>query len=155
MNADQFFGEINDKRPRTVAVEEVPNGESTYNQLSGVNVNKHTEKKGQFTYLSWAFAVQELLKASPGATWDIHIFDVDGDQCPYMRTGAGYFVQVTVVVDGVPRTQVHPVLNFKNQPVTSPNAFDINTAIQRCLTKAIALHGLGLYIYAGEDLPPE
>ena len=147
MNADQFF----EMEPDT----KVNGEESIYDRLAKVNVNKYTEKKGQFTYLSWAYAVQELLKAAPNATWEIHLVDVDGDQCPYMRTPAGYFVQVTVVVDGVPRTQVHPVLNFKNQPVTSPNAFDINTAIQRCLTKAIALHGLGLYIYAGEDLPPE
>ena len=79
----------------------------------------------------------------------------DTNQCPYMRTPAGYFVQVTLTVNDVPRTQVHPVLDFRNQPVNTPNAFDINTAIQRCLTKAIALQGLGLYIYAGEDLPPE
>ena len=70
-----------------------------------------------------------------------------------MKTDTGYFVQVTVNVDGVDRTQVHPVLDNKNQSIDSPNAFQINTSIQRCLAKAIALHGLGLYIFAGEDLP--
>ena len=70
-----------------------------------------------------------------------------------MKTDSGYFVQVTVDVDGVKRTQVHPVLDNRNQPIKEPNAFQINTSIQRCLAKAIALHGLGLYIFAGEDLP--
>jgi hypothetical protein len=70
-----------------------------------------------------------------------------------MKTPAGAFVQVTVDIDSVKRTQVHPVLDHMNKTVDEPNAFQINNSIQRCLAKAIALHGLGLYIYAGEDLP--
>ena len=70
-----------------------------------------------------------------------------------MRTGAGCFVKVTVWSGGIARTQVHPVLDNRNKPIEEPNAFQVNTSIQRCLAKAIALHGLGLYIYAGEDLP--
>jgi hypothetical protein len=70
-----------------------------------------------------------------------------------MKTDTGYFVQVTVTVNMIDRTQVHPVLDNRNQTIDEPNAFQINTSIQRCLAKAIALHGLGLYIYAGEDLP--
>jgi len=74
---------------------------------------------------------------------------------PYMRTDTGYYVEVEVTIDGISRSQVHPVLDHRNKPCDKPNAFDINTSIQRCLAKAIALHGLGLHIYSGEDLPPK
>jgi hypothetical protein len=70
---------------------------------------------------------------------------------PYLKTETGYFVEVAV--QGVTLAQIHPVLDGKNRPILEPTAFDINTSIQRCLVKAIALHGLGLYVYAGEDLP--
>ena len=70
-----------------------------------------------------------------------------------MQTDAGCFVQVSLTVDGVTRSQIHPVLDNVNKTVMQPNAFQVNTSIQRCLAKVIALHGLGLYIYAGEDLP--
>jgi hypothetical protein len=70
-----------------------------------------------------------------------------------METSTGFFVQVTVTVGGVARTQIHPVLDNRNKTLEKPNAFQINTSIQRCLAKAIALHGLGLYIFAGEDVP--
>ena len=128
---------------------------STFEVLNAVNVNEFTEKKGNFTYLSWAWAVRELLKVDPKATWIVHEYPHgNGEtQSPYMRTGAGCFVKVTLTVDGIERTQIHPVLDNRNQTIDEPNAFQINTSIQRCLTKAIALHGLGLYIYAGEDLP--
>ena len=127
--------------------------EYKFGVLDSINVNEYTEKKGQFTYLSWAWAVRELLKVSPNATWIVHKFGELENQQPYMKTDAGCFVQVTVHVDDVGRTQVHPVLDNRNQTIQEPNAFQINTSIQRCLAKAIALHGLGLYIYAGEDLP--
>lgn len=126
-----------------------------FEELNSINVNEYTEKKGQFTYLSWAWAVRELLKVDPEATWEIHKWGGDDDvnSRPYMETEAGYFVQVTVWVGGIARTQIHPVLDNRNQTLEKPNAFQINTSIQRCLAKAIALHGLGLYIFAGEDLP--
>jgi len=72
---------------------------------------------------------------------------------PYLATEAGVFVEVAVTVQGVRLSQIHPVLDSRNRPLLAPSAFDINTSIQRCLVKAIALHGLGLYVYAGEDLP--
>ena len=75
------------------------------------------------------------------------------DGLPYQKTETGYFVEVAVTVQGVALSQIHPVLDARNEPIEVPDAFDINTSIQRCLVKAIALHGLGLYIYAGEDLP--
>ncbi len=84
----------------------------------------------------------------------MHLFDnADGTKQPYMKNETGAYVQVSVDVDGVIRTQIHPVLDHRNAPIENPNSFQINTSIQRCLAKAIALHGLGLYIFAGEDLP--
>ena len=124
-----------------------------FRELNDIDVSEHTEKKGQFTYLSSAWAVRELLKVDPEATWEIHEWGIEGNRQPYMQTEAGCFVQVTVWVGGIARTQVHPVLDNRNQTIKVPNAFQINTSIQRCLAKAIALHGLGLYIFAGEDVP--
>jgi hypothetical protein len=108
------------------------------------------EQKGQFNYLSWAYAVEELRKIKPDATWRV-IKTEEG--YPYISTPAGHFVEVEVTVDGIALSQIHPVLDNRNQTIEQPNAFQINTSIQRCLAKAIALHGLGLYIFRGEDLP--
>jgi hypothetical protein len=120
-----------------------------YTELSKIDVSEHTEKKGKFSYLSWAWAVDQLRKCHPDATWEVIRFD----GMPFMKTECGYFVEVAVTVNGITLSQIHPVLNNHNKPIAQPNAFEINTSIQRCLVKAIALHGLGLYIYAGEDLP--
>ena len=123
---------------------------SVFETLSAIDVGQFTEKKGNFTYLSWADAVNVLLKHYPDATWRV-LTNPDG--YPYTPCPAGAFVTVELTIDGIPRTQVHPVLDFRNKAISEPNAFDVNTAIQRCLAKAISLHGLGLYIYRGEDLP--
>tara|TARA_R100000781_G_scaffold56978_2_gene36870 strand:- start:1759 stop:2337 length:579 start_codon:yes stop_codon:yes gene_type:complete len=131
----------------------MPKDKSVFEKLNSIDVSNFTEKKGRFTYLSWAWAVRELLKVAPTAQWKIHQWGLEGNEKPYMQTKAGCFVQVTLTIDDISRTQVHPVLNHKNQSIEEPNAFEINTSIQRCLAKAIALHGLGLYIFAGEDLP--
>lgn len=120
-----------------------------YAELAKIDVSEHIEKKGKFSYLSWAYAVDVLRKHDPTATWEVMRFD----GMPYMKTECGYFVEVAVTVKGITLSQIHPVLNNYNKPIPQPNSFDINTSIQRCLVKAIALHGLGLYIYAGEDLP--
>ena len=117
--------------------------------LNAVNVSEHIEKKGAFSYLSWPFAVAELRLADPAATWEVKRFD----GLPYLKTDCGYFVEVAVTVQSTTLSQIHPVLDGKNRPILEPDAFDINTSIQRALVKAIALHGLGLYIYGGEDLP--
>jgi hypothetical protein len=118
-------------------------------RLNQINVSEHIEKKGTFSYLSWPFAVAQLRLADPTASWEVRRFE----GLPYLRSETGYFVEVAVTVQGVTLSQIHPVLDGRNQPIAEPTAFDINTSIQRCLVKAIALHGLGLYIYAGEDLP--
>ena len=122
-----------------------------FTELDRVDVTQHIEKKGRFSYLSWAYAVRELKKRHPSATWIVHEY---GDGVPFINTECGFFVKVTVMVNLVEMTQVHPVLDHQNKPINTPNAFQINTSIQRCLAKAIALHGLGLHLYAGEDLPP-
>lgn len=118
-------------------------------RMNQINISEHLEKKGEFAYLSWPFAVAQLRLADPAAFWEVRRFD----GLPFLKTEAGYFVEVAVTVQGITLSQIHPVLDGKNRPIFEPTAFDINTSIQRCLVKAIALHGLGLYVYAGEDLP--
>ena len=133
----------------TESVSQMKKDFNVFKVLSEVNVNENTEKKGKFTYLSWAWAVNELLKHFPTAEWEVKRFD----GLPYLKTDTGYYVEVEVNINGLKRSQIHPVLDNYNKPIMKPNCFQINTSIQRCLAKAISLHGLGLYIYAGEDLP--
>jgi len=125
--------------------------EKLFEQMLKKDVSDHIEKKGGFSYLSWPYAVAELRKADPGATWEVKRF---GD-VPFMQTDCGFFVEVSVTFSNITLSQIHPVLDNANRPIAKPNSFQINTSIMRCLVKAIALHGLGLYIYAGEDLPSE
>ena len=115
-------------------------------ELRKINVNENTEKKGKFTYLSWAWAVDQLLQLDPSATWRY-------DQP--MAFGDTLMVFCTVTAFNKDMTAQLPVMNNQNKAMPNPDAFAVNTAMQRCLAKAIALHGLGLYIYAGEDLPDE
>jgi hypothetical protein len=117
--------------------------------LLKVNVNDHTEKKNGLTYLSWAWAWQEALKADPSANWNVKMF---GDQ-PLVKIGETAMVFVEVTMLGKTMTCQLPVLDHRNKAIANPDAFQVNTAIMRCLAKCIGLHGLGLYIYAGEDLP--
>lgn len=125
------------------------NTNNYFARLNAINVSDHIEKKGGFAYLSWPFAVSQLRMADPTATWEVCRFE----GLPYLITDTGVFVEVAVTVQGITLSQIHPVLDGRNRPILAPTAFDINSSIQRCLVKAIALHGLGLYIYAGEDLP--
>jgi hypothetical protein len=118
-------------------------------RLSAINVSEHIERKAGHAYLSWPFAVAQLRLAEPTATWEVRRFN----GLPYLMSEAGVFVEVAVTVQAVTLSQIHPVLDGRNRPLLAPTAFDINTSLARCLVKAIALHGLGLYIYAGEDLP--
>lgn len=121
--------------------------ESAFLRFASINVNDKTEKKQNLTYLSWAWAVDQLLRVDPGATWSYDEPKVFGNDT--------MMVFCTVTACGKSMTAQLPVMNHKNQPIPQPDAFQVNTAMQRCLAKAIALHGLGLYIYAGEDLPSE
>jgi hypothetical protein len=113
-------------------------------ELAAVNVNDHVEKKGSLSYLSWAWAVDQLLRRDPAASWSYGQPEKYGDTM---------MVYCTVTAFGQPRTMQLPVMDHRNKAIANPDAFQVNTAMQRCLVKAIALHGLGLYIYAGEDLP--
>ena len=119
---------------------------SKYLELRKINVNDNTEKKGRFTYLSWAWAVDQLLQLDPMATWEYK---------EPMKFGDTMMVFCTVTAFGKNMTAQLPVMNNQNKSMINPDSFAVNTAMQRCLAKAIALHGLGLYIYAGEDLPED
>ena len=119
------------------------------NKLLSTNVNGHTEKKGGLTYLSWAWAWAEALKADEDATFKVEMF---GDKC-FMDINGTAMVFVTVTMFRKPMTCQLPVMDFRNKAILNPDAFAVNTSIMRCMTKALALHGLSLYIYAGEDLP--
>jgi hypothetical protein len=118
--------------------------------LLKINVNGHTERKGNLTYLSWAWAWAEVLKVDPGAQWTAH--EWDNSPVMYLRNGTA-MVKVSVEIKGDIKTCILPVMDNRNRAIVDPDAFAVNSAIMRCLTKAIAMHGLGLYIYAGEDLP--
>ena len=121
-------------------------------ELLKINVNEHTEKKGKLTYLSWSWAWAEVLKIDPSANWSMQTYD--GKPCMYLLDGSA-MVSVAVTIKGDTKSCVLPVMNHQNKAINNPDAFAVNTAIMRCLAKAIGMHGLGLYIYAGEDLPEE
>lgn len=127
---------------------------SVFETLNAINVNGHTEQKNGLTYLSWAWAWGEVKKAFPDATYTIYQNEELGNM-PYFTDGKTCFVKTGVTIDGIEHIEFLPVMDFKNKsiPADSVTSFDINKAIQRSLTKACARHGLGLYIYAGEDLP--
>jgi len=120
-------------------------------ELLKLNVNDHVEKKQNLSYLSWAWAWAEALKADPAASFEVIPFDGK----PYMDVNGTGMVWVTVTMFGKPMTCFLPVMDHRNKPITNPDAFQVNTALMRCMTKGLALHGLGLYIYAGEDLPED
>ena len=113
------------------------------------NVNEHTEKKNNLTYLSWAWGWAEALKADEDATFKVEMF---GDKC-FMDINGTAMVFVTVTMFRKPMTCQLPVMDYRNKAIPNPDAFAVNTAIMRCMTKALSLHGLALYLYAGEDLP--
>jgi hypothetical protein len=121
--------------------------------LLTLNVNEHTEKKANLTYLSWAWAWAEALKADQDAHYQVQMWGKDGEEKCYMDINGTCMVWVTVTMFGKPMTCQLPVMDHRNKAVPNPDAFQVNTAIMRCMTKALSLHGLGLYIYAGEDLP--
>jgi hypothetical protein len=121
--------------------------------LLKINVSEHTEKKGGLPYLSWAWAWAEVLKIDPAATWVVHQYGPQGSEQPCMWIGDTAMVHTSVTIHQVRRECLLPVMDNKNNAVKSPDARKISDAIMRCMTKAIAMHGLGLYIYAGEDLP--
>jgi len=124
---------------------------TVWERLSQIDVNEHTEKKGNLTYLSWAWAWGTLKNEYPNASFHKHW----SDNLPYaIDEGGNAYVRVTVNVEDAEVTETLPVLGGNNRPVKNPDSFAVNTSLQRCLAKAIAYHGLGHYIYAGEDTAP-
>ena len=132
--------------------------ESLWSKLSKIDCSEHVEKKGNFNYLSWAWAWATLKEHCPDATFEKHWFDM-GDppySLPYAMDKQGNaYVKVTVTVDGQSISETYPVTNHHNKSIQKPDSMEVNTALQRCLVKAIAFHGLASYLYAGEDLPPD
>ncbi len=115
-----------------------------YAEIRKINVNQYIEQKNGLAYLSWSWAVDQLLQLDESASWEYA-------EPKYF--GETMMVFCTVHAFGKSRTAQLPVMDFKNRAIANPDAFSVNTAMQRCLAKSISLHGLGMYIYAGEDLP--
>ena len=125
---------------------------SSWDQLKAVNVEEKNmvEKKNDLAYISWAMAWSALCDIYPDATFEKHCNE---QGLPYFKDEQGYcFTKVTVTVNGKSITEILPVLNYANKAVKNPDSFQVNTSLQRCLAKAISLHGLGVHIYSGEDI---
>jgi hypothetical protein len=125
---------------------------NVFKTLNKINVNEHTEQKGKLTYLSWSWAWAEMKKCYPESNYTVY---ENEDGWNYHHDGKTAWVKVGVTIEGLEHIEYLPVLDFKNQsiPMDKITSMNVNTAIQRSITKCIARHGLGLYIYAGEDLP--
>ena len=125
---------------------------SVFETLNKINVNDHTEDKNGLTYLAWAWAWAEVKKAYPNAFYTIY---ENREGWNYFTDGRTCWVKTGVTIEGLEHIEDLPVMDYRNQsiPLDKVKSTDVNKAIQRSLTKACARHGLGLYIYAGEDLP--
>lgn len=121
-------------------------------ELNSIDVKDKIEKKNGLSYLSWAYAWAELKKRHPDASYTVY---ENKDEVNYFTDGKTAWVKTGVTVNGLEHIEYLPVMDYRNKsiPVENITSFDVNKAIQRSLTKAVARHGLGLYIYAGEDLP--
>ena len=125
---------------------------SIFSTLNNVNVNENVEKKNGLSYLPWAWAWTEVKRYYPNATYTVY---KRPDGVNYWTDGRTCWVETGVTIEGLEHIEMLPVMDYKNCaiPLESVTSTDVNKAIQRSLTKAAARHGLGLYIYAGEDLP--
>ena len=146
--ASNFVPKIDDNSPAKMSV---------FETLNKINVNEHTEKKGNLTYLSWAWAWAEVKKAFPDATYTVYERETATGPVNYFTDGKTAWVKVGLTINGLEHVEMLPVMDFHNKsmPLAAIDSMAVNKAIQRGLTKAAARHGLGLYIYAGEDLPEE
>ena len=126
-------------------------------ELNNINVSDKTEKKNGLTYLSWAWAWGEVKKLHPTANYTIYERETEHGPVNYFTDGFTCWVKTGVTINDIEHIEELPVMDFKNKsiPLEVVTSFDVNKTIQRSLTKALARHGLGLYIYAGEDLPEE
>lgn len=126
--------------------------------MSQIDISKMTERKNGFTYLSWSHAYRLLRQHCPEAEIVKSVFTMpDGRRLPYMVDESGYaYVQVTVIIEDYTCVEVMPVLNHANRPVQNPDSFAVNASLQRCMAKAISMAtGLGIHLYAGEDMPQQ
>lgn len=123
-----------------------------FNTLNNVNLKEYTKKKMNLSYLPWAFAWAEVKKRFPDANYTIYENDQGWN---YFTDGRTCWTKVGVTIEGLEHIEELPVMDYRNKSVSLEKitSMDVNTSIQRGLTKAIARHGLGLYIFAGEDLP--
>jgi hypothetical protein len=129
-----------------------------WNKLSTINVNEHTEKKGQFTYLGWNFAISTIMEHYPDVNFDfLHYTDSNGLVKDYIVAPDGSCsVECQVTISGITKKMWLAVTDFNNRPIKNPSCVDIANTKMRCLTKCIATgFGLGFYIYKGEGLPQE
>jgi hypothetical protein len=130
------------------------NAKSSFETLSNINVNDKVEKKNGLSYLSWAWAWQVVKKHYPQSTYTIY---ENNDGFNYHHDGMTAWVKTGVTIEGIEHIEYLPIMDYRNKsiPLTDLTSFHVNSSIQRSLTKAIARHGLGLYIYAGEDIPAD
>lgn len=133
-----------------------------FQQLNLLNVNDHVEKKQGLSYLAWSYAHQELMKIDPNYEMKIHDYphpEVLNEQyfVPYLASPEGYSVSVSITLKGVTKTETLPVLDMRNKSVAykSADMFQINKTYKRAFVKCAALHGIGLYLYHGEDAPDQ
>lgn len=138
---------------------------TNFEKLAGKDVKKFLKKKGNFDYLSWAKAWEIMKKFDPEAKvvnrqyrhYKVisgqHEDFLTSEDKPYLLDETGAYVSVLVTIKGATEEELLPVLDYKNNPVTKPNAMQINNTLKRCFVKALALHGLGLYVFQGEDVP--
>lgn len=133
------------------------NKDNYFTELNKIDVGDKIEQKNGMAYLSWAWAWGEVKKIHPDAIYTI--YEREGELGPinYFTDGKTCWVKTGVTIKGIEHIEELPVMNYSNKsiPLASVTSFDVNKSIQRSLTKALARHGLGLYIYAGEDLPEE
>lgn len=127
---------------------------SVFETLNKIDVGEHIEKKNGLSYLSWAWAWKVLKENYPDANYKIYETE---SGCNYFTDGRTGWVKTGVTVNGLEHIEYLPIMDYNNKsiPLEKITSFDVNKAIQRSLTKAVARHGLGLYVYAGEDLPEE
>ena len=125
---------------------------SVFETLFEVNVNGHVEKKNGLSYLSWPYAWAEVKKRFPDANYKVYEME---NGCIYFTDGKTCWVKTGIEIAGLEHIEYLPIMDYKNKSISLENvtSFDVNKSIQRSLTKALARHGLGLYLYAGEDLP--
>lgn len=136
---------------------ELEEEKTVFEILNNIDVSKKTERKNGLSYLSWAWAWAEVKKLFPNTKYVVYERETEYGPVNYFTDGKTCWVKTGVIINGVEYQDMLPVMDFKNKSISLDNvtSFDVNKAVQRSITKALARHGLGLYIYAGEDLPEE